>query len=346
MSNKGEHIMKEMNPTYDVCDGPFSICFGEASDLCPKPDQLCGGAGGDKAFYCTNCDVGACEECISALHSWKPNCGDHTAIAINEKPDVPLAIDSKDPSFSDVRDSPQWFRYGCKAATRVDKGSIEAGVTKLLPRPGGHQESGGGFSAQREVKSTAVTKLHLVHCNRSQISSASLNAASKMLCNEEMIGWNNDHFAAAALEVAEVLTVDDKLIQELNTKNEPMSDARGWSLWMRMSMINAKVEEFAAFKKTALGEKNKTTQPALDDVGKRFERFKNELDQLDSLLEKYSFGEKYRALALKYELVTIYKFSKWCHDQQRQQEAFLKQRRCGLQPPTPERYCMCCMIKR
>ena len=250
-------------------------------------------------------------------------------IGVNEKPTEPLAIDGNS-SFSDLKDSPQWFHYGCKAAIRVGKGSIEAGVTKLLPRPGGHryQELGGSFSAQREVKIAAMNKLHSVHCNRSQISSGSLNAASKMLCNEEMIGWNNEHFAAAALEVAEVLTVDDKLIQELNTKNEPMSDARGWSLWMRMSMINAKVEEFAAFKKTASSKKNKSTQPALDDVGKRFERFKNDLDQLDSSLKVYSFAAKYRTLALKYELVTVYNFSKWCHEQRKQQEAFLKQRRC------------------
>ena len=67
-----------------------------------------------------------------------------------------------------------------------------------------------------------------------------------LLSTDEFLTWNNDYFAEAAMEIGRVLTADDRLILELNTKNEPLSDSRGWSLWMRMSVIEKKVIEFAA----------------------------------------------------------------------------------------------------
>lgn len=33
VTDNDQHIMLEMNPAYDTCDGPFSDCFGEISDL-------------------------------------------------------------------------------------------------------------------------------------------------------------------------------------------------------------------------------------------------------------------------------------------------------------------------
>ena len=81
-------------------------------------------------------------------------------------------------------------------------------------------------------------------------------------------------------------------------------------------------------KKNSFGKNSKSTLPNIDDIGKRFTRFQAELEKLDSLMKAYSFGDRYRTLALKYELVGIYNFSKWCQQQKCQQEAFLKDRKC------------------
>ena len=93
---------------------------------------------------------------------------------------------------------------------------------------------------------------------------------------------------------------------------------------MRMSVIEKKLVEFASWKKPPLGENSKSTLP---NIEKRFTRFQAELEKLDSLMKAYFFGDRYRTLALKYELVGIYNFSKWCQQQKCQQEAFLKDRR-------------------
>lgn len=224
-----------------------------------------------------------------------------------------------------------WFsaRYFCKASVGNRKGSIEAGVMKLISRPGGAVKIAESAGAQREVKVQAANKLHGSHPDRSSVSTEAMRYATKgvLLSTDEFLTWNNDYFAEAAMEIARVLTADDRLILELNTKNEPLSDSRGWSLWMRMSMIEKKVIEFAAWEKTTLGKTSKSTLPNIDDIGKRFTRFQTELNKLDLLMKAYSFGDRYRTLALKYELVGIYNFSKWCQQQKCQQEAFLKHRK-------------------
>ena len=68
-------------------------------------------------------------------------------------------------------------RCFCKASVGNRKGSIEAGVMKLVSCPGGAVKIAESAGAQREVKVQAANKLHGSHPDRSSVSTEAMRYA-------------------------------------------------------------------------------------------------------------------------------------------------------------------------
>jgi hypothetical protein len=275
--------------------------------------------GDDMRSHCINCAVSMCLTCVEDLHRLLPHSRSHTVVDYHERPTESLVSET---SFPDIKDLPAWFRYACKHSKEGHKGggsSIASNTMKLVPRPGDRSHAA-------NAKSTVALKVLKTEKAKSKgkgMPPGAIEAATKMLSIEEFLEWDPDHWSEACIACAKVFAVDDALIQAVQTVDAPLSDSRNWSLNTRISNMYTKVSEFKKWKLSQAGRKSKLKQPDIQDTSRILERIRLELFRLEDSMGLYSFGETYQAVSLKYEVVGIYNFCRWCTAQLPQQKAFL-----------------------